>query len=111
MTGRYEHALLPMVDLLSAADENTIVLDAGCGAGRTSIALGRALTKTRIVALDRFDSGYIEGGGEHLLEQNLRRAGMGKRTQVQVGDLTALPFPAAASMPPSAPMRSIIWGK
>jgi len=93
MTGRYEHALPPTVDLLSAADENKVVLDAGCGAGRTSIALVRALTKTRIVALDRFDSGYIEGGGQRLLEQNLLRAGMGKRTQVQVGDLTALPFP------------------
>lgn len=94
MAGRYEAAVLPMVDLVSAEDEKKVVLDAGCGAGRTSIALGRALKKARIVALDRFDSDYIQGGGQLLLERNLHRAGLAERTQIQVGDLTALPFPA-----------------
>jgi hypothetical protein len=40
MAARYDHAVLPMVDLLRSGEE--MVLDAGCGAGRTSIALGRA---------------------------------------------------------------------
>jgi SAM-dependent methyltransferase len=88
--GRYEDALLPAVDLLSSDDN--LVLDAGCGAGRTTIALGRAYKKSRIVALDRFDSDYIEGGGLKLIERNLSLAGMTNRVRIERGDLTALPF-------------------
>lgn len=88
--GQYEHAVLPMVDLLSGDDK--IVLDAGCGAGRTTIALGRAQKTTQIVALDRFDSDYIQGGGRLLLERNLRQAGLSERVRIEHGDLTALPF-------------------
>lgn len=88
--GRFEEAILPAVDLLSSS--NNLVLDAGCGAGRTSVALGRAFKKSRIVALDRFDSDYIEGGGRRLLEQNLRLAGLTERVRIEIGDLTALPF-------------------
>ncbi len=88
--GRYEEAILPAVDLLSS--DNGFVLDAGCGAGRTSVALCRALKKSRIVALDRFDSDYIEGGGRLLLEQNLQLAGLAERVRIESGDLTALPF-------------------
>jgi SAM-dependent methyltransferase len=88
--GRFDHALVPGVDLLSGDDN--LVLDAGCGAGRTTIALGRAFKKTRIVALDRFDAGYIEGGGRLLLEQNLQLAKMSGRVSIERGDLTALPF-------------------
>ncbi|MBM2712647.1 class I SAM-dependent methyltransferase [Mesorhizobium caraganae] len=89
--GRYEHAVLPMVDLLSG--DTDVVLDAGCGAGLTTIALGRAFRRERIVALDRFDPDYIEGGGRALLEQNLRLAGLTGRVDIELGDLTALPFP------------------
>ena len=89
--GRHEHAVLPMVDLLSG--EENVVLDAGCGAGRTSVALGRSLKKGSIVALDRFDSDYIEGGGRLLLERNLRQAGLAERVRIECGDMTALPFP------------------
>jgi SAM-dependent methyltransferase len=89
--GRYEHAVLPMVDLVSG--EEKAVLDAGCGAGRTTIALGRAQKTAKIVSLDRFDSGYIEGGGRLLLEQNLRKAGLAERVRIEKGDLTSLPFP------------------
>ena len=88
--GRYENAFLPMVDLLSA--NNQVVLDAGCGAGRTTIALARAQPTVQIVALDRFDSDYIEGGGRLLLEQNLRRASLTDRVRIELGDLTKLPF-------------------
>ena len=89
--GQYEHAVLPMVDL--GLGDGKVVLDAGCGAGRTTIALGRAQTNTQIVALDRFDSDYIEGGGRLLLERNLHKAGLSQRVQIEQGDLTALPFP------------------
>lgn len=92
-TGSYPHAVLPMVDLLT--DDTGLVLDAGSGAGRTTVALGRALRRARFVALDRFDSGYIEGGGAALLERNLRRAGMSERVRIERGDLTAMPFTEA----------------
>ena len=88
---RPDHAVLPMVDLLSG--ESDLVLDGGCGAGRTSVALGRALKNGRIVALDRFDSDYIDGGGRALLERNLRLAGLDQRVEIKQGDLTSLPFP------------------
>jgi SAM-dependent methyltransferase len=88
---RPDHAVMPMVDLLSG--ESDLVLDGGCGAGRTTVALGRALKKGRIVALDRFDSDYIEGGGRALLERNLRLAALDERVEIRQGDLTHLPFP------------------
>jgi SAM-dependent methyltransferase len=88
--GRYTDALLPAVDLLS--NDDSLVLDAGCGAGRTTIALGRAYKKVHIVDLDRFDSDYIDGGGLRLLEGNLRLAGMTELVRIERGDLTSLPF-------------------
>jgi len=91
VSGRYDAAVLPMVDLLAQPDGR--VLDGGCGAGRTTVALGRACSAARIVALDRFDSDYIEGGGRKLLERNLRLAGLTSRVEISHGDLTALPFP------------------
>jgi SAM-dependent methyltransferase len=93
-SGRYADAVLPMVDLLSAQQGR--ILDAGCGAGRTTIALGRACRSVRIVALDRFDSDYIEGGGQDLLEQNIRLAGLAEQVEIKRGDLTALPFDDAS---------------
>lgn len=88
---RPDHAALPMVDLLSG--ESDLVLDGGCGAGRTTLAVGRVLKKGWIVALDRFNASYIEGGGRTLLERNLRLAGLGDRVRLEQGDLTQLPFP------------------
>ncbi len=89
----YEDAVLPMVDLLPDDDEYALVLDAGCGSGRTTVSLSRAVKRARIIALDRFDSDYIEAGGRTLLERNLLRAGISTRTQIRVGDLTFLPCP------------------
>lgn len=89
-TARPDDAPLPLVNLLPAG--YGVVLDGGCGAGRTSLAVARGLTGARVVALDRFDSGYIEGGGRALLENNLRLAAAADRVQVQHGDLTDLPF-------------------
>ena len=87
---RFDHAPLPLVDLLP--NNHGLVLDGGCGAGRTSIAVARGLAGANVVALDRFDSDYIEGGGRALLDRNLRLAGVAERVRVQPGDLTGLPF-------------------
>ncbi len=88
---RLDHAALPMVDLLSSPSD--LVLDGGCGAGRTTITLGRAAKQARFVALDRFDANYIAGGGRALLEHNLKLANMRERVDIKEGDLTQLPFP------------------
>ena len=90
-----DNAVLPMVALTPVGVENPVVLDAGCGSGRTTIALARALTRGTIVALDRFDAGYIEGGGKTLLEQNLRLASLQNRVRITPGDITRLAFPDA----------------
>jgi SAM-dependent methyltransferase len=83
-------ATLPLVDLLRS--DRDLVLDGGCGAGRTTIALSRVLRGGRVVAVDRFDADYIVDGGRALLERNLRVAGIADRVSVERADLTALPF-------------------
>jgi len=85
---------LPMVPLL--AGDHDLVLDAGCGAGRTTIAVGRTVRNGRIVSFDRFDADYIDGGGRALLENNLRVAGLADRVRIEQGDLTNLPFNEAS---------------
>ena len=85
-----DHVVLPMVNLLRS--DHDLVLDAGCGTGRTTIALGRILREGRVMAVDRFDAGYIDDGGRELLDQNLRSAGLTERVQIKTADLTALPF-------------------
>lgn len=87
---RYDHVVLPMVDLFQS--DRDVVLDAGCGAGRTTIALGRALRDGRVVAVDRFDADYIDDGGRALLERNLHIANLSTRVEIKTADLTALPF-------------------
>jgi SAM-dependent methyltransferase len=90
---RTDFASLPLVDLLRSNED--LVLDAGCGGGRTTLALSKVLEDGRVVALDRFDAYYIDGGGRALLERNLRIAGLAERVRVEQGDLTAIPFPDA----------------
>ena len=87
---RPDHAVLPMVDLLRG--ESDVVLDAGCGAGRTTIALSRILRSGNVIAVDRFDAGYIDDGGRALLERNLALAGLTDKVSIESADLTALPF-------------------
>jgi SAM-dependent methyltransferase len=88
-----DFASLPLVALLRS--KHDLVLDAGCGGGRTTLALSKILRNGRIVAFDRFDAEYIDGGGRAALERNLRIAGLHERVQIEPGDLTALPFPDA----------------
>lgn len=87
---RADHAVLPMVEFLG--HDAGLVLDAGCGAGRTTVALGRALKSARVFAVDRFDAGYIEDGGRQLLARNLEIAGLTNRVTIETADLTDLPF-------------------
>lgn len=87
---RVDHMVLPMVDLLRPGQNH--VLDAGCGAGRTTIALSRILGDGRVTAVDRFDADYIDDGGLALLERNLAVAGLTGRVDIRKADLTALPF-------------------
>ena len=89
-----DHVVLPMVDLLQS--DQDVVLDAGCGAGRTTIALSRVLRNGRVVAVDRFDADYIDNGGRDLLERNLRAAGLTERVRIETADLAALPFDEAS---------------
>lgn len=87
---RKDFVVLPMVKLLTGSQN--LVLDAGCGTGRTSIALSRVLGEGKLVAFDRFDADYIQDGGRELLTKNLALADLSERTTIQQGDLTALPF-------------------
>lgn len=85
-----DFAPLPMVNLLPGG--RGVILDGGCGAGRTSLAVAKALPEASLVALDRFDSNYIENGGRQLAEMNFQIAGIDGRARTVKGDLTALPF-------------------
>jgi SAM-dependent methyltransferase len=82
--------ILPYVDLYKAG--KNYVLDAGCGAGRTSISLSKTSSDINIVAFDRFDANYIEDGGRTLLRKNLDLAGISSKVTIVQGDITALPF-------------------
>jgi SAM-dependent methyltransferase len=81
---------LPYVDLLKS--ENDIILDAGCGSGRTTIALSKVAKNSKIVALDRFDADYIENGGKDLHKRNLAIAGIQDKVEILQGDVTELNF-------------------
>ncbi len=82
--------VLPYVNLLSS--DNDLIMDAGCGSGRTSIAVGKIMKNGRIVAVDRFDADYIEEGGKKLLERNLKIANIRDRVDIQAQDITGLTF-------------------
>lgn len=86
--------VLPMVGMIRS--DRDCVLDAGCGSGRTTIALSRVLGNGRVTALDRFNADYIDDGGRALLSRNLRISGLLDRVDVMPGDLTAMPFPDGA---------------
>jgi SAM-dependent methyltransferase len=93
-SGDADHVALPLVGLLSSDRDR--VLDAGCGSGRTTLALGQAARHGRVVAVDRFDAGYIEGGGESLLRRNLQLARLDDRVDVHRADILHLPFADAS---------------
>lgn len=81
---------LPMVDIL--ANGGDTILDAGCGAGRTTIAIAQALPKVKITAFDKFDADYIEEGGINLLKRNLKLANIESKVIIETGDILKTPF-------------------
>jgi len=81
---------LPYVKFFS--DDAKNILDAGCGAGRTTITLSK-IYSGNILSFDTFDSNYIEGGGNTLLEKNINIAGIENRVKVVQGDITHTNFP------------------
>ena len=80
---------LPWVNLFKEGSPR--ILDAGCGAGRTTIALSKIFPGT-ITAIDLFNSDYIDGGGNTLLERNLILAGISDRVEIVQGDITNTGF-------------------
>ena len=89
---RLDQIALPMVPLIRGS--NDLILDAGCGTGRTTIALGPMLERGRVVAIDRFDAAYIDDGGRGLFEHNLALAGLADTVTIERADLVAMPFDA-----------------
>ena len=85
-----EYMTLPFVDLLST--NHDLILDAGCGSGRTTLELAKVMKDSRIVAFDRFDSDYIENGGQTLLERNLKIAGIQDKVDIKKGDITDISY-------------------
>jgi len=85
-----DYMTLPFVDLITS--ENKMLLDAGCGSGRTTLALSKVMKTSMIKALDRFDSDYIDNGGKALLERNLKIAGISERVEICKGDVTEMTF-------------------
>jgi len=82
--------ILPYVNWLTSDED--LVLDAGCGSGRTSIAVSKILKNGKIIAVDKFDAPYIGEGGKRLLEQNLKVANIQNKADVQTHDITNLTF-------------------
>jgi len=92
---RYIHKIdaelvLPYVNWLTSDED--LVLDAGCGSGRTSIAVSKILTNGKIIAVDKFDAPYVGDGGKRLLEQNLKVANIRDKVDIQIHDITNLTF-------------------
>jgi len=85
-----QYLTLPWVRLVG--NENAAILDAGCGAGRTTIALSK-IHSGKITAFDLFNSDYIKGGGNTLLEKNLELAGITGQVEIVQGDITRTAFP------------------
>jgi len=84
-----QYLTLPWVNLFD--ESSTRILDAGCGAGRTTVALGR-IYKGKITAFDMFNSDYIDGGGNTLLEKNLKLVGLTEHVEIVQGDITNTGF-------------------
>lgn len=69
------------------------VVDLGAGSGRSTLMTAIGRPRARVVALDRFTSGY--GIGENTaarLRANLEAGGVKDRVEIREGDMRKLPF-------------------
>ncbi|MCK9592466.1 MAG: class I SAM-dependent methyltransferase [Methanoregula sp.] len=80
-----DYMTLPFVDLFSS--DKDLILDAGCGTGRTTIELSKVSKNGQIVALDLFDPKSTDMSRKDLLEKNLKIAGITDRVRIVKGDV------------------------
>jgi len=85
-----QYLTLPWVNLYNKGADVKI-MDVGCGAGRSTIALAK-IFQGKITAFDLFNADYIDGGGNTLLERNLKHAGITDRVDIVQGDVTKTDF-------------------
>ena len=85
---RPDVAPLPLVDLLDRTDGE--VLDIGCGAGRTTLALGHAYPSARVVGLD--DTAARNPASPDRFARQVELAGLQDRITRVEGGLSPLPF-------------------
>jgi SAM-dependent methyltransferase len=84
-----QYQTLPWVNLFKEGSAR--ILDAGCGAGRTTVALSK-IYSGKIIAFDLFNSDYIDGGGNTLLERNLKLVGITGQVEIVQGEITNTSF-------------------
>lgn len=85
-----DNMTLPLVDIFSS--DNDLILDAGCGSGRTTVELSKVSKNGRIVALDIFDPNAEDIGSRDLLEKNLKNADLTNKVKIVEGNVTDLKF-------------------
>lgn len=85
-----DNMTLPFVDLFSS--DQDLILDAGCGSGRTTVELSKMSENGQIVALDLFDPKSESISSKELLEKNLEIAGITDKVRIVQGDVTKIEF-------------------
>lgn len=85
-----DNTTLPFVDLFSS--DQDLILDAGCGSGRTTVELSKVAKNGKIVALDIFDPNADEISSRNLLEENIKIANISEIVKIVEGDVTDLQF-------------------
>jgi arsenite methyltransferase len=72
------------------------VLDMGCGRGAVLVAVARRLRTGRVTGIDLWSTHDQSGNAPEVTRQNASVEGVADRTDVETGDMRALPFPDGA---------------